>query len=114
MIRLTAFILFSCVQLMASAQENDMHETIALEEVFEIEISLNLEAYPNPFTNSFFLLSSSVEGEFEILDLSRKVIHSGSLGVQQTYIDMKSFPMGAYFIRVIDEKITDEIRVMKN
>lgn len=99
---------------MVSAQDQGMDETVILEEVFELENSLGLEAYPNPFTNSFFLLSSSIEGEFEILDLSRKVIYSGDLGVQQTYIDMKPFPMGAYFIRVTDAEVTDEIRVMKN
>lgn len=78
------------------------------------EISLNLQAYPNP-TSDYLILNVGKaelsELSFHLVDLNGKLIESKRIeGVSET-INMQSLPSATYFLRIVNSN--KEIKIFK-
>lgn len=78
------------------------------------EISLNLQAYPNP-TSDYLILNVGKaelsELSFHLVDLNGKLIESKKIESVSETINMQSLPSAAYFLRIINSN--KEIKIFK-
>jgi len=88
----------------------------AIEEVKGI--SLSVTAYPNPTTD---FLQLKVESEklkdlsFQLFDINGKLLQTKKLTGTETQIDMSSYVLSTYFLRVIAEsKSIKTFKIIKN
>lgn len=78
--------------------------SVGINELNFLEISI----YPNPTDNlihiDFDLSTNSVNAEFELLNITGKIILKKSLNQLSTQIDLSNYPKGMYFVKVESDK----------
>jgi hypothetical protein len=68
---------------------------------------LKLKIYPNPFSGIFYIESlNSNQPEFEIRDVSGRIISSGKLMKGNNRIDMSTYAKGMYYLRFSGESMS--------
>jgi hypothetical protein len=77
--------------------------------------ALSLLAYPNPTTSDFILEISdeSRGGLLEVYDAIGRVVHTETLTQLQTQIDSDRWAAGVYTLRIVKDKRTATLRVIK-
>jgi hypothetical protein len=77
--------------------------------------ALSLEVYPNPTTNDFILKVSgeSLGGLIEVFDAIGREVHHETLTQMQTRIDSETWAAGVYTLRIVKDKRTATLRVIK-
>jgi PKD repeat protein len=70
--------------------------------------------FPNPTTNEINLISESGSGNYQLLDLSGRLLLHGPLNGSRTVLDLTELPTGTYWLRSIAEDGSSEaVRVVK-
>ena len=80
------------------------------------EISLELSIYPNPTTDVVFIRNenSNIEFNYQLFEITGKLIASSSKMVQVDQIDMTSFKTGAYILFIqSNTNITKSFKIIK-
>ena len=97
-----------------SGESNHITFTTALVSVNDYEMG-NTVVYPNPTTGMFTIQNSQSKIQrVEMYDVFGKLMNSMEVDDNSTTVDISSFAAGVYFTRVISEKGTTTIRVVKN
>lgn len=74
-------------------------------------IAHNFNIFPNPFKDCFYFTNSTKENvNFEILDMSSKIIYSGKLNYENCY---KELPSGVYFLKIYFAQGVKVIKLIK-
>ena len=94
---------------------------ISIVEVEDHQISLNMQAYPNPTTDYLTLnvgASTSLSNEsmsYEIYNISGKLIESRKIISSSETIGMANLPSATYFLKVTNNnKEVKTFKIMKN
>lgn len=69
--------------------------------------SENYQIYPNPATNSLFILCKNeltCSGKVQIIDLQGQLLYQDELHNSDQNIDLKNLSSGIYFLKIIEEK----------
>ncbi|WP_353169161.1 T9SS type A sorting domain-containing protein [Flavobacterium sp.] len=85
--------------------------------VEEHQISLNIQAYPNPTTNFLTLNVGKAElstFNFELYDISGKLIESKKITSTTETIRMENLPIAIYFLKISDSnKVIKTFKIIK-
>ena len=75
-------------------------------------------SYPNPTSEGVYLHITAAffsEFHFQLVDLTGKLLHSGGIQEEETYIDMKSLSAGIYVLRIqTNHKNIKTFKIVKN
>jgi len=73
----------------------------------EIQHNLSLSVFPNPSTQHVTLQVSDFTGielEYQLVDLQGKMLSQAPITLQQTAIDLNSFPAASYTLHVVNQE----------
>jgi hypothetical protein len=75
-------------------------------------------SYPNPTSDGLYLhinAASFPAFHFQLVDLAGKLLSSGNINEEETYIDMKSLSAGIYVLRIqANQKNIKTFKIVKN
>jgi hypothetical protein len=94
-------------------------------EIFELtnsefdSTSFNAILYPNPASTEVILSINSLNLdstiEYQLTDITGKLIKSGRINTTETRIDVVGFPQACYFVNILDSnKILKSFKLLKN
>lgn len=80
---------------------------------------INASLFPNPAATSVTLYISSVTSdanfEYDLADVTGKIIRTGKISTEKTIIDVVGFPQACYFVNVkTSNKIVKTFKLLKN
>ena len=78
------------------------------------EISLELSIYPNPTTDVLFIKNSNLEFNYQLFDVTGKLIATSSKMKQINQIDMSSLGIGTYMLIIlVNNNLTKSFKIIK-
>jgi hypothetical protein len=102
----------ACGQSAARSKTVSLLTCMEEENSSPLELKSVFEIYPNP-TTGVFVIRSSNPGEFELLNGMGQLLHTFSLGNDQTFVkELYLSTTGMYFIRAVSDGSIQRIVVV--